>query len=165
MHRSLGNKRQTGVVMVVVLVLMVILFLVTTTGLSTSVTESKMSGNTQVRMETQQRAQSVVESVISQESNLSVSNQVGDTNCYNLSGCTNSTVAVSSDLLTGPNSGRTKVEIMRLAPLYSPPPRAVSSSAGLFEAATLKVEGIYDGSSEQLGKSTIGQGIVVLVRK
>lgn len=151
--------------MVIMLVLLVILFLVTTTGLNTSVTEARMSGNVQVRMETQQRAHSIVESVLSSESNLSIENQVGDTNCYNLGGCTSSTATVAADLLTGAHSARTQVEIERLAPLFSPPPRAISSSAGLFEAANLGIEGIYDGAADRVGKSTIGQGVIVLVRK
>lgn len=165
MRKSASIRQQQGVVMVITLVLLLILFLVTTTGLKSSVTEGQMSGNVQVRMETQQRAHSIVEAVIIDESNLSTASQVGDTNCYNLGGCTESTVAVANDLITGTHGGRTEVEITRLAPLFSPPPRAVSSSAGLFEAANLRVEGTYDGAADRLGKSTIGQGVIVLVRK
>lgn len=158
-------KKQNGAVMLVSLVLLTILFLVTTTGLRTGVTESQMTGNEQVRLEAFERAQSIVESVIVNTANFPVSGNVGDTNCLNIAGCTESTVAVDSGLMSGAYGARTSVEITRLAPLYSPPPRGMASSASLFQVASMQVEATYDGASEKLGKSIVGQGLVVLVAK
>jgi Tfp pilus assembly protein PilX len=158
-------NKQSGAVMIVALVLLAIMFFVTTTALKTGVMEAMMTGNEQIRLETFERTQSIVESVISFESNFAASGSVGDTNCYRLTGCDASTVDLSSDMVTGDHDARTTVEITRLAPLYSPPPRSMASSAALFEVAAMQVEASYDGAADKLGKSTIGQGIMVVVRK
>lgn len=158
-------KKQSGAVLVVTLILLALLFFVTTTGLKTGVIEAQMAGNEQVRLETFERAQSIVESVLVNESNLTVNGIVNSTNCYNLSGCDASTIAVGSDMVTGYHGARTQVEMTRLAPLFAPPPRSLASSADLFEVATIQVEATYDGSADKLGKSTVGQGVLVLVRK
>jgi len=158
-------KKQSGAVMLVALVLLAIMFFVTTTALKTGVMEAKMTGNEQIRLETFERTQSIVESVLTFESNFPVNGAVGNTNCYRLSGCDASTVSLDGTMITGAHDARTTVEITRMAPLFSPPPRSIASSAELFEVAAMKVEATYDGAADKLGKSTIGQGVMVVVRK
>jgi Tfp pilus assembly protein PilX len=151
--------------------MLLILTVIGVGAMRSSLFELQMSRNEESRMSTFQRAQSLVDATVGNTSNTVVSGQVGDVICmqkdanvtWNGMTCGQGTLHVIDDLITAPHDQRSTVFVKRLAPDFVPAPRGLGFSVD-FDAAQFEVSAMYDASSAKLGRSSLAQGVMVIVK-
>jgi Tfp pilus assembly protein PilX len=157
---------ERGAVLLIALILMALLTVVATSTLRLSTFGLRMAVGEELRSDSLQRAQSLVDDVMASPANLMITNHVGDTNCVTgVSGCTANTLVLkagsTSTIFQAQSSG--SVQVRRIGPEYSTPPRLTGYSAVKFEASYLQVESSYDGTAAGWGKASTTEGVAVIV--
>jgi len=159
-----AGRNQQGAVLIISLIFMLLLILSATTTMRSSTLGLRMAGNEETRVSTAEMTQSIVDEVIGNSNNLVVSGGVGFVNCTsNVTGCTENSITISTNLLPLAEVNKAEVIVERLAPALTPAPRGINSSADAFFAARFEVDTTYDGTIDNEGKVGISQGVMVLV--
>ena len=157
--------RQQGSALLITLIIITFLAVAAASALKSTNTESTLSRNEQLRIDAQQRAQSLLDSTTAENANFVVRGLAGETNCFNVQNCDASTVSVDSSLIAGADNARSSIKIERQFPSFTAPPRSMSSSAGMFQVARFKVEANYNGSDALRGSATVGHTVIVMTVK
>lgn len=153
---------QRGVALAMALILLLVLTVIGVVGMRTSILELAMSRNEQERISAFERAQSLVDAILSNSENFAVAGVVGDEVCLRFGDGT-CTIDIPDDVVEGAHRPRsTGVTVYEGC---GAPPPATNSSSTLFDAANFTVEATYDGAEAKQGRATIGQGVMVLVAK
>lgn len=171
MHRSNRFHRnlpvpQRGTALLIAMLVMLMLSIATLAAVRFSSLGVKMSANEELAVEAFQRAQSVTDATLDNPDNFRVIGGPGERFCPpGIAGCnTTYTLALTDNLYAAEiASGQVKVEVERLAPELGLPPRATGSSLSKFKAARFKVEGIFDGADDGLGRDEVDEGILILI--
>jgi Tfp pilus assembly protein PilX len=153
---------QRGVALAMALILLLVLTLIGVVGMRTSILELAMSRNEQERMSAFERAQSLVDAILSVSENFAVAGIVGQSVCLKF-GAASCTIDVPDDVMAGVHGPRS-TGTTTYDGCGAPPP-ATNSSLTLFDAANFTIEATYDGSDAKQGRATIGQGVMILVAK
>ncbi|HEY7772113.1 MAG TPA: PilX N-terminal domain-containing pilus assembly protein [Marinagarivorans sp.] len=160
-------KRQAGTVIVIALIFLLLTGLISVSAMKTSIFETKMASNEQLKEEAFQTAQGVVNAVTSDINNFVIAGDVGYKICKTgAAGCDSNTIALAAttSTLTAKN---VDYHITRKAPLFAPIPFRASeqnaSSAKSYSAALFEVNAEYDGSQDRLGQAAIAQGVAIKV--
>ena len=159
---------QHGAVLLIALILMAVLTMVATSTLRFSAFGLRIAVNEEVRSDSLQRAQSLIDDALASPQNLNITSRVGDTNCVaGVSGCTTNTLLLTSGSTTAIFQPDTigSIQVRRIGPEVSTPPRNTGYSAVHFEASFLQVEGSYDGTGAGWGKAATNEGVTVIVPK
>ena len=161
------QHRQHGTVIVIALIFLLLTGLISVTAVKTSIFETKMASNEQLKEEAFQTVQGVINAVTSDVNNFVIAGDVGYLICpAGRSGCDANAINLASQTSTITGSNVT-YDITRLAPLYAPIPfRATednASSAKSYSAALFEINAEYDGSQDRLGQAAIAQGVAIKV--
>jgi len=157
------------------MIFMIILTVLTLSSMNNSVMEQKITANEQYAMEAFESAQSVVDATLDSPGSIKV---LSDTNvriCYPASvsssdaSCTQTyDLSARFSSIDGDNnafSSKITGKIIRLDPETLPAPRGLETSADKYDVALFEIEGTFNNSAEGYGRSTVGQGYIVLVPK
>lgn len=160
-------KRQQGTVIVIALIFLLLTGLISISAVKTSIFETKMASNEQLKEEAFQTVQGVINAVSADINNFVIAGDVGYLICpAGRSGCDANAISLASHTSTITGSNVT-YDVTRLAPLYAPIPfRATednASSAKSYSAALFEINAEYDGSQDRLGQAAIAQGVAIKV--
>ena len=160
-------NNQQGTVIVIALIFLLLTGLISVSAMQTSIFETKMASNEQLKEEAFQTVQGLINAVTSDINNFVIAGEVGYKICKpSASNCNNNSLALaaSTSVLTGSN---VDYHITRKAPLFAPIPfRATeqnASSAKAYSAALFEINAQYDGSQDRLGQAAIAQGVAIKV--
>ena len=174
------QRSQRGVALIFTLIIVAMLAIAATVGLDGSTTQMKVARNDELRIDALARAQNLLDSATVIEDNFPVSSKSGRVKCLVVSRCVENdgqdqagqnqqdlsdsplNMAIDSSLIVGAEAARSDVQIIRKTPLFTPPPRSLASSAGLFKVASFDVQANYNGNADSLGSATVGQTIMVM---
>jgi hypothetical protein len=155
-----------GAALVTALVLMVSLTMFALASMRGSTTQLTLSGNDEARVEAYERAQSIVDAVVDDDSYFVVAGQAGYSVCTsNISGCDKSTISLSGSPFTSSETDGIQARVMRLVPENMPMPRIAESSGDKFDTALFSISGEFDESKLGRGKAKVVQGYLMLVPK
>lgn len=165
--RNLTVQRQQGTVIVIALIFLLLTGLISISAVKTSIFETKMASNEQLKEEAFQTVQGVINAVSADINNFVIAGDVGYLICpAGRSGCDANSINLAShtSTITGSN---VSYDVTRLAPLFAPIPfRATednASSAKSYSAALFEINAEYDGSQDRLGQAAIAQGVAIKV--
>jgi Tfp pilus assembly protein PilX len=160
----LSPPKQRGVALAICLIMLLLLTIIGITAMRSSIFETRMARNEESRIRAFERAQSIIDSVISNVSNLQGA-EIGNTFCTtNMTGCTNTGVKLSSDLTTGLYGARSKAKVT-FSSCMDDVPRRLNVSEDEFDSANFMVESEYNAIADQQGRSAIAQGVLVIIRQ
>ena len=162
----MSARREGGAVLLIALILMAVLTVVATSTLRFSTFGLRVAVNEELRSDSLQRSQSLIDDVLAGPANLTVNNAVGDTNCVaGVSGCTRNTLVLQPGTTTTifQTDASGSVQVRRIGPEVATPPRATGYSAVRFQAGFLQVESSYDGTAAGWGKAATVEGVTIVV--
>lgn len=160
------RKRQSGTALLMALVILLMMSVAALSAVRFSSLGVKLGANEELAVEAFQKAQSVVDATISDPDNVRVQGTIGTRFCTaGIDGCSGLYTIQLPDGLYADEiaAGKVTVEVERLAPELSPPPRSTGSSLVRFKAARFRIEGVYDEADAGLGRDEADQGILILV--
>lgn len=165
--RNTHPKNQQGTVIVIALIFLLLTGLISITAVKTSIFETKMASNEQLKEEAFQTVQGVVNAISADIGNFVVAGDIGYRMCApGVSGCDANTIVLDS-ITTKITGSNVTYDVTRLAPLFAPIPfRATednASSAKSYSAALFEINAEYDGSQDRLGQAAIAQGVAIKV--
>lgn len=170
---------QQGAALFTALMFLVVLTLISLAAMRSSTLEMRMATNDEARMSAFQRTQAVVDATIGETDNVQVIGAVGRRMCTG-SSAADTPDGLACDPADGHeygidlagdtfdddvNDGKIKVVVTRLSPAEAPAPRSLGTSAAVYSVATFKVDSLYDGTEDGLGRGRIVEGVMVLVSK
>jgi len=166
MKTSMQN--QQGAVLIVALVFLLLTAMISATVMQTSILEMKMAGNEQMREESFQRVQAIANAIAADTTNLVIAGDVGYKICATgASGCNSTTINLAADVVDVPTGVTLDYYAERQAPLFAPMPfrlgENAAGSATAYQAAIFEIDATYDGTSANLGRARIAQGIAMRV--
>ena len=159
------RRGQSGVALAVALILLVVLTLLALSGVRLSTMELRMSLNDEVRVESFEEAQSLVDISIRPFNNTPVL-AAGAMICARVvSGCDPArsvTIPSGSTLYDDVQAGFANVIVRSIPPLNADPPVGTGYSLDKFDAAYLRVEGSYDKTAQALGQAQVNEGVAIV---
>jgi Tfp pilus assembly protein PilX len=160
MHKEITPKKQKGAALITALVLLVALTLVALSGIQTSSVQLQISGNDEATVEAYEFAQSVVDAVIENSTNFVVGANIGYTTCMVAGpGCNATSINLTETMFSGVNL-QAKVELLKIGQS----PRLVNgNSMSQTNGAYFSIEGQYDETANNRGKSDVVQGYVMII--
>lgn len=161
------QSSQQGTVIVIALIFLLLTGLISVTSMKTSIFETKMASNEQLKEEAFQTTQGVINAITSDIDNFVIAGDVGYKICKaGAAGCDSTAIALASSTATL-TANHVEYSITRKAPLFAPIPFRASeenaSSAKSYSAALFEVNAEYDGSQDRLGQAAIAQGVAIKV--
>ena len=163
------SKKQQGAVLIVALMFLLLTAMISATVMQTSIMETHMANNEQLREEAFQQVQAVANAISADSNNLVIAGDVGYTICSASlsSGCDAYQISLTSAVTTVPTGASLDYTVERLGPLFAPLPFRASEenagSANAYKAALFEVNADYDGVAAGLGQAKIAQGIAMRV--
>jgi Tfp pilus assembly protein PilX len=160
MRKKTIKTKQKGVALVTALVLLVALTLVALSGIQSTSVQLQISGNDEATVEAYEYAQSVVDAVIENSTNFVVGADIGYTTCLNAGpGCNATSINLTETMFSGVNL-QAKVELLKIGQS----PRLVNgNSMSQTNGAYFSIEGQYDETANNRGKSGVVQGYVMII--
>jgi Tfp pilus assembly protein PilX len=162
-------RAEQGAVLLIALVLMGIITIVAASVVRFSVSGMRVAVNEELRSDAFQNAQSLVDAVLAVPQNLMIDQPVGATNCVaGISGCTSNALVLHDNTgatVTAANltDSGSMVQVRRIAPDVSTPPRGTGYSVVRFQASFLQIESGYDGTSAGWGRAQLSEGVTAIV--
>ena len=167
---SRRGRAERGAALLIALILMAVLSVLAASVLRFSIAGLRVAVSEELRIDAFQRAQSLVDMVLSVPQNLQATGAIGDTNCVaGVSGCTRNTLrlyytlggaaATSAEMASYGDS----VRLTRIGPEGSAPPRGTGYSAIHFQAGYLEIESGYEGVDAGWGRAVLTEGVTVVV--
>lgn len=162
-----GRESQRGVALAVSLMLLLLITVLGITAMRSSILELYMARNEAARISAFERAQSLVDGLFeSIATNFEVSN-VGDTRCYNKTGCTGGLGALSpaAELVDDATEAARSAISVRYRSCFAGVPAVIGggTSIDVLDTVEFQVEASYDASSAKQGRAEVGQGVLVLI--
>jgi Tfp pilus assembly protein PilX len=176
MRRPSATTRtaQRGAALFTALMFLIVLTLISLAAMRSSTLEMRMATNDEARLTAFQRTQAVIDAAIGEPDNVQVIGDVGRRVCTGAGpgdtpdelACSEYSIALASDEYdTDVANGTVKIAVTRLSPAEAPAPRTLGTSAAVYSVANFKVDALYDGSEEGLGRGRIVEGVMVLISK
>jgi Tfp pilus assembly protein PilX len=162
MH-PINFSTQRGASLFISLILMTALTLVSLGSLSTSLMELRMSNNTESGMSAFQQAQAGIDATLAKpEDYYIVNGNVGDTRCYNFSGCASSIAAMPEPIAS--SGSAQSVRITRVTSEACPPrTRDAATSCVKLRATSFVGESAYNNTYAGQGQAELAQGYIRLM--
>jgi len=168
------GRRQDGIALATALIFLIV---ITVLGLATvrmSTTELRLSRNEQLRVQSLETSQAIVDAVITDPGNTPVRAGSEYTICFDSgdAGGQKSCPAENAGLNLDPDGGDTPpelfskgvyAEVQRLEPELTPAPGRLMTSLDKFSTAAFSVRGQYSRTQAGLGSADIEQGLIKLV--
>jgi hypothetical protein len=164
------KRRQSGVALAVALILLVVLTLLALSGVRLSTMELRMAANDELRVAAFEQAQSLVDVAIRPFNNTPVLSEgtlicARDTAQLDCDTSRTVSVAVSPTLAADVAAGYANVVIRSIPPLNADPPVGTGYSLDKFDAAYLRVEGIFDKNAIAAGSrgaAQVNEGVAIV---
>ncbi len=173
-HAFARRRSQQGAALFTALMFLVVLTLISLAAMRSSTLEMRMATNDEARLTAFQRTQAIVDATVAETDNVKVIGAVGRRTCTG-SAASDTPDGLACDVYgvdlagddfdTDVDDGIVKVAVTRLSPAESPAPRSIGTSAAVYSVATFKVDALYDGTDDGLGRGRIVEGVMVLVSK
>jgi hypothetical protein len=161
------SRAQRGVALAIVLILLVVLTVLAASGTKLSALELRIAHSDEQRVQAFERAQSLVDAAVRDAANTPVL-LPGRVLCARDCGA-DTRIALPEALYGAPDAPgtelgdrRVQVRVRRVVPWAAGPPVGTDFSMTAFDAAALRVEGIYDRSALGMGSAQINEGIAVV---
>jgi len=154
---------QRGASLFVSLILMVALTLVSLGSLSTSLMELRMANNTESGMSAFQQAQAGIDATLAAPGDYYIVNgNVGDTRCYNSTGCAASIAAMPEPIAS--SGSAQSLRITRVTAESCPPrTRDAATSCVKLRATSFVGESAYNKAFAGQGQAEVAQGYIRLM--
>lgn len=168
---KIGNisspNTQRGTVLVLTMVFLVAISLLAVSSMQSSNIGLYMAQNEESRVAAVQGAQALADAIVANPASTPVVGGSGFTICTpGEADCNRSDLPVTNPVLaTAVAKGHITARVLRDGALFRPPPRSVESSIDKFSSASFEVTTTYDRTDEQLGRTQITEGVLVLVPK
>lgn len=168
------RRAQRGAALFTALMFLVVLTLISLAAMRSSTLEMRMATNDEARLTAFQRTQAVVDATIGETDNIKVIGAVGRRTCTGADAgdtpdgldCDLYGIELAGDSFDSDVAdGIIKVAVTRLSPAEAPAPRSLGTSAAVYSVATFKVDSLYDGTENGLGRGRIVEGVMVLISK
>lgn len=165
---------QRGAALFTALMFLIVLTLISLAAMRSSTLEMRMASNDEARLSAFQRTQAVIDATIGEPDNVQVIGSVGRRVCTGAGAddtpdgatCDEYGIALASDAYDADVAdGTIKVAVTRLSPAEAPAPRTLGTSAAAYSVANFKVDALFDGSDDGLGRGRIVEGVMVLISK
>ena len=159
------QARQQGAVLVVTMLFLVAISLLAVSSMQSSNIGLYMAQNEESRVAAAQGAQALADAIVANPASTPVVGDSGFTICTpGEADCNRSDLPVTNPVLaTSVAKGHITARVEREGPLFRPPPRSIESSIDKFNSASFEVTTTYDRTDEQLGRTQITEGVLVLV--
>jgi len=165
------SQKNKGAALVTSLVLLLALTMVSLSAIQTSSVQVQISGNDAATLEADQYAQSVVDAVIEDPTNFVVGASSGFTVCAaTASDCNQVSIPLKDTMFTSLQGGvndttgvQAKVKLVKTG--TAPRLGAKASSATAFSGAYFAINGSYNETSNDGGRSRVVQGFVMIYPK
>lgn len=159
MHTSL-HFRQRGASLITSLIMLIALTLVSLGSLGTSLMELRMANNAESGMTAFQMAQAGIDVTLATPSDyFIVDGVVGDSRCFNASGCTK-----TISTMPNPVASAHQIRITRVTNETCPPrTRNSASSCAKLHATAFVSESSYDNIAAGQGQAQLVQGYINLI--
>jgi hypothetical protein len=160
-------KRQRGAVLVITMLFLVAISLLAVSSMQSSNIGLYMAQNEESRIAAAQGAQALADAIVTNPASTPVVGDSGFTICTpGEADCNRSDLPVTNPILAASVAkGHITARVVREGTLFRPPPRSVESSIDKFNSASFEVTTTYDRTDEQLGRTQITEGVLVLVPK
>ena len=160
-------NRQRGAVLVLTMLFLVAISLLAVSSMQSSNIGLYMAQNEESRVAAAQGAQALADAIVANPASTPVVGDSGFTICTpGEPDCNRSDLPVTNPILaTAVAKGHITARVVREGTLFRPPPRSVESSIDKFNSASFEVTTTYDRTDEQLGRTQITEGVLVLVPK
>lgn len=153
-----SHGRERGVALAISLIMLLLLTVIAVTAMRSSIFELQMSRNEESRINSFEQAQSIVDSVLSDASNLPASTP-GDTNCTaNVDDCTTNDVTLA-DELDEPESAA----VVTYMSCRNQVPTRLGYSTKDYDSAHFRVDASYDATAKKQGRSALVQGSLTVI--
>ena len=166
-HISTCPGKQRGAVLVITMLFLVAISMLAVSSMQSSNIGLYMAQNEESRVAATQGAQALADAIVANPASTPVVGNSGFTICTpGEADCDRSDLPVTNPVLsTSVAKGHITARVAREGPLFRPPPRSVESSIDKFNSASFEVTTTYDRTDEQLGRTQIVEGVLVLVPK
>lgn len=158
-------SRQTGAALFVSLMLLLVITLISVSALRSSRLELRMAGNQESRLASFMSAQALVDAIVATPANVPVIGDPGFSICtVNEIGCDRNTISFDNGLFASDLSkGNLRAVVTRGT--EAPIPRGLSTSVEKFAGVQFAVQASFDRSAENLGRTQVVEGMLVLIPK
>ncbi len=165
MQRAIGRNRQQGAALFVSLMLLLVITLVSVAALRTSRLELRMAGNQESRLESFMSAQALVDAIVATPATVPVIGNPGFTLCTAMeAGCDRYTLSFDNGLFAADLAKGSLAAVVTRGEEV-PIPRGLSTSVDKFNGVQYTVRSSFDRSAENLGRTQVVEGMLVLVPK
>ncbi|TXS91368.1 hypothetical protein FV139_16725 [Parahaliea maris] len=162
-ERKMTVHSQRGAVLLISMLILLLLAIIATTVSETNLMQLQMAGNDEAKSEATQQSLAIVESILSDQSNIPVVGDIGFKICASGgSGCDLHVMDVDSALI--PATGTTDYYAVRVGPLETTIPamdESMASSGASYKAAKFDIYASYDGTANKQGYTKVVQGVLV----
>ena len=174
------QQKQRGMVLLVSLLILLLMAIIAAAVTQTNTLQLQMAGNDEAKTDAMQRALAIVDAVIDNPGNTPVRGTVGYTLCKpNATGtCDEKNLAVGDQVIdvdadgsvTTEEKGRHDFVVTRVGPEYISLGAVgrrddTEAETGLeYQGAIMEVSATYDGTDQNLGATTVVQGVMIKIR-
>lgn len=151
----ISSGRQDGVALAAGLMILLIITVIGVVSMRSSIFEIRMARNEEARMEAFQRAESLVESIVSYDANFNAVS-AGDSTCLKF-GDANCTITIDADLNTAPHNTRSTGSTTFICETTAPRFLAMSEGNNVF---LFDVLATYDATSAKQGRASVALGVL-----
>jgi Tfp pilus assembly protein PilX len=158
-------RHQRGAALAIALILLVIITVLSLSGIRFTALDNRMALNQELRIESMQRAQSVLDSVISVDSNIVVQGNAGFTNCTpGIANCNQSSIQLPAFNWADTTADQMRAQVVMTGDGEAPPRLAarLGSSLPKLRASSFEVVAEYNRADQNEARSEVGQGMILI---
>ncbi len=165
MNHVADFSRQKGAALFVSLMLLLVITLLSVSALRSSRLELRMAGNQESRLASFMSAQALVDAIVATPENVPVIGNPGFRICtISEAGCNRNTISFDNGLFASDLSAGSLGAVVTRGQEV-PIPRSLSTSVEKFGGVQYTVTASFDRSAENLGRTQVVEGLLVLVPK
>jgi len=156
---------QRGAILVITMIFLAAISVLAISSMQSGNIGLRMAQNEESRISAVQGAQALADAIAANPASTPVIGGPGFTICtIGETGCNRTDLPIENAVLaTSIARGYLTARVQRDGPLLRPPPRTVESSIDKFTSASFEVTATYDRTDEELGRTQITEGVLVLV--
>jgi hypothetical protein len=163
---SFSQKGQRGAALAVALILLVVITLLSLSGMRFTTLDNRMAMNQELRVESLQMSQALLDSVVATDSNIVVFGNTGYSNCTaRVVGCNQYTLQLP-DFRWAPmlENGEMRARVVMTGDGEAPPRLSarLGSSLPKLRASSFEVTADYDRVSQGESRNEVGQGMILI---
>lgn len=159
------SRTQRGAALAIALILLVIITILSLSGVRFTALDSRMALNQELRIEGMQRAQSVLDAVVSVDSNIVVQGDAGFMNCTpGIANCDRTNIQLPVFNWADTTADQMRAQVVMTGDAEAPPRLAArfASSLPKLRASSFEVVAEYNRADQGESRSEVGQGMILI---